>query len=178
MINLSSLARPYAKAAFEAARDANALDAWKAFLSSAALIAKNAQVQRALATPETSTEQVLGFFESVLAATLDEKRKHFLALLAEKQRFVLLPKISEQFDRLLATEAKIGTAKVTTAVEVDEAYRDTLAAALSKRTQRKISVQCQTDPSIIGGAIIHLDDHVIDASIRGKLTRLLEFSLR
>lgn len=178
MINLSSLARPYAKAAFEAARSANDLDVWKAFLSSAALVVKNAQVQRAIATPETAKEQLLAFFESVLAVQLNAYRKHFLALLAENQRFILLPKISEQFDRLLATEAKIGTATVTTAVDIDETYRNTLTAALSKRTQRKITLQCQTDPAIIGGAIIQLDDHVIDASLRGKLTRLLEFSLR
>jgi len=68
--------------------------------------------------------------------------------------------------------------RVITAVQVEDAFKQRLAASLSKRVNRDVTLHCEVNPAILGGAIIHIGDRVIDGSVRGKLTRLLEFSLR
>lgn len=178
MANLTSIARPYAKAAFDVARQDQQLSEWKAFLETAALVAKNPLVVSACADPETDQAKLLAFFESLLTSLLDAKRKNFLALLLEKKRLLVLPVIAEHYNDLLASEANISTVTLTTAIDIDEATRQAFAAALKKRTQKDITLACRLDPAILGGAIIQIDDRVIDGSVRGKLARLLEFSLR
>lgn len=178
MANLTSIARPYATAAFQVAREQKQFAEWKAFLETAGLVAQNEKVIRAAQDPETPKDQLLAFFESLVASMLDSHRKNFLALLVEKRRLLVLPNIVHLFNELLTTEAKISTAQLITAVTIDEATRQKFEAVLKKRTQRDITLECRLDPQILGGAIIQMDDRVIDGSIRGKLSRLLEFSLR
>ena len=81
---------------------------------------------------------------------------------------------SRTFNAHLATLEKISQVRVITATETQEAFRQKLVQALSKRIQRDVTLQCEIDASLIGGAIIHIGDRVIDGSIRGKLSRLLE----
>ncbi|HEU5281957.1 MAG TPA: F0F1 ATP synthase subunit delta [Gammaproteobacteria bacterium] len=178
MANLTSIARPYAKAAFDVARQDAQFSEWKVFLETAALIVKDATVIDACTDPETDQSKLLAFFESLLSSLLNAHRKNFLALLLETKRILVLPVIAELYNELLASEANLSTVTLTTAVDIDEATRNAFALALKKRTQKEITLQCRLDPAILGGAIIQIGDRVIDGSIRGKLARLLEFSLR
>ena len=178
MANLSSIARPYALAAFECASDKQQLPAWKAFLESAKEVALNPSVSKLLDNPEISSSKLFDLFHEVLATLLDSERKNFLLLLAQNKRFIVLPEIVALFNMYYAAYEKISTIRVITAVEVEESYRQKLAQALTKRVQREVTLNCEVDPAILGGAIIHIGDRVIDGSVRGKLTRLLEFSLR
>jgi F-type H+-transporting ATPase subunit delta len=97
-----------------------------------------------------------------------------LQLLAENKRLPLLPDIAELFHELYETYQKQTTVKVTSATELNSHYNELLTKSLSKRLQRKISLVCETDPSLLGGAIVAAGDLVIDGSLRGKLNRLLE----
>lgn len=178
MANLTSIGRPYATAAFEVAREGRQLEEWKTFLDTAALVAEHPAVINAASNPDTPAHQLLAFFESMLSSLLDTHRKNFLALLVEKKRVLQLPVIAKLYNELLATEGNLSTVQLTTAVQLDEATRQKFATLLEKRTKKAVTLQCRLDPAILGGAIIQIDDRVIDGSIRGKLARLLEFSLR
>jgi len=178
MSNLSSIARPYALAAFEYARDKQQLSAWKAFLESAANVARDKAAVKVLKNPKFTAEQAFELFQSVLAQLLDEDRKNFLHLLAQNARLTALPDIAEQFNQYYAALEKMSSVRVITAVQVEDAFKQRLAASLSKRVNRDVTLHCEVNPAILGGAIIHIGDRVIDGSVRGKLTRLLEFSLR
>lgn len=168
-----NIARPYALAAFEVAKELNQLDAWKAFLESAAHVAKDPRVANLLLNPELSAEKSYDLFESVLASQLDTEKKNFLLLLADNSRLSTLPAIVELFNAHYASLERISKVRLITAVTTDEAFRKQLIQALTKKTQREVTLYCEVDPSIIGGAILHMGDRVIDSSIRGKLTRLL-----
>lgn len=178
MANLYSIARPYAYAAFEAAHDANELSQWKAFLETAALIAKDKVLARILHNPEITTQKLYDLFADIMPSLLDEKRRNFLLLIAQNRRFSALPEIASLYKNYVAELEKMSNVRVITAVAIDDAYKKKLANALTKRIKRDVTLHCEIDPKIIGGAIIHIGDSVIDGSIRGKLTRLLEFSLR
>lgn len=176
--HLSPIARPYARAAFDYAREKQHLPMWKTFLESATDVAENAAVVRLLNHPDITSTMAFDFFRDVLSSLLDDERKNFLHLLAEHKRLNVLPEIAESFQSYCAALEKISTVRVLTAVALQETYQKKLSTVLSKRFQRDIHLQCDIDPALLGGAILYIDDQVIDASIRGKLTRLLEFSLR
>jgi F-type H+-transporting ATPase subunit delta len=174
----SSIARPYALAAFECARSKQQLAEWKAFLTAASFMVTDAQVARLLANPEVQHTELYTLFHGVLASLLDAERNNFLLLLAQNKRFSILPAMAEVFNEYLAKLEKISTVKVITAIDTSEQYRQKLAQALTKRLNSEVTLQCEVNPAILGGAIIHIGDSVIDGSISGKLSRLLEISLR
>jgi F-type H+-transporting ATPase subunit delta len=174
MANLSSIARPYALAAFEYARDHKQLPAWKGFLEAAAAYTQQSEISRLLMNPEVQSADIFSLFSDLLAVHLDAERKNFLSLLTENQRFNALPEISQHYNAFYAAYEKICKVRVVTATETDEPFRQKLAQSLTKRIQRDVTLQCEVDASLIGGAVIHIGDRVIDGSIRGKLSRLLE----
>lgn len=174
MTNFANIARPYALAAFEYAREKQALPAWKAFLEAATYIARDAAMVRLLNNPEIQAETLFDLFQDVLASTLNSERRNFLMLLAQKKRLMALPTISEVFNSYYAALEKTSNVRLVTAVDTQEEFRQKLIQGLSKRLQREVTLQCEIDPNILGGAIIHMGDNVIDGSVRGKLNRLRE----
>lgn len=174
MANLTSIARPYALAAFESARDKGTLAAWKTYLEAASLVAKQPVVSKLLTNPEVTPEKPYDLFQSVLASYADTERNNFLRLLSQNRRLPVLPEIAELFNMYFAYLEKISTVRLVTAIDLEEAFRQKFAQALTKRVQKEVKLKCETDPTIIGGAIIHIGDRVIDGSIRGKLARLRE----
>lgn len=178
MANLASIARPYAIAAFDCAREKQQLPAWKAFLEAATFIVKQPSVLKLLEKHELSSSQLFDFFDGILTPLVDTERKNFLLLLAQNKRFNVLPEIADSFNLYCAALEKMSNVRVVTAVAAQEPFIHKLTQALTKRIQHEVTLACEIDPAIIGGAIIHIGDRVIDGSIRGKLARLLESSLR
>lgn len=177
MANLASVARPYALAAFEYAKEGRQLPAWKNFLEAASFIARQKEVVSLVENPELSREKLFSLFQEVLAAQLPvtPEQHNFLLLLSQNNRFSVLPEITKVFNAYYDALEKISRVRVVTAVAAPQEFQQKLSHALEKRIQHEVTLECETDPELIGGAVIHLGgDRVIDGSIRGKLTRLLE----
>jgi len=174
MAELSTLARPYARAAFEVALQDNALDSWSSMLGMSAAVAAQDAVRAMLTDPSLSTERVAGAFIEILGESLEAKGQNFIRLLAENKRLVLLPEISGLFDTLKANQKKSVDVEITTAFEVSSEISDKLAKALQDRLQREIRLATSVDATLIGGAVIRAGDTVIDSSVRGKLKKLAE----
>ena len=172
--SMTTLARPYATAAFNMALQKNALAAWDDMLKSAALLVEDKRVRLLLSDPAVTKQKLADFSCSVLSSVLDTERRNFIRLLAENNRLPVLPDIADLFATYRADEEKTVTAQVISAVALDEPYKHKLAAALTKRWQKQVSLQCTVDPSLLGGVIVKAGDDVIDGSIRGKLKRLYE----
>lgn len=174
MANLDSIARPYALAAFEYARDHDQLPAWKAFLDAAATLTKNEQIEQVLRNPEVTTEKVFSLFREVLQGFLDDARQNFLSILAQNKRLVVLREINALFNASYAALQKISQVRVVTAVGIEDEFRNKLTKSLTHRIHHEVNLHCEIDPAILGGAIIHIGDKVIDGSIRGQLNRMLD----
>jgi F-type H+-transporting ATPase subunit delta len=174
MTHYANIARPYALAAFEYARDKQQLADWKAFLANAALVAKDPAAAKLLANPQTQATSLYELFQDVLISILDTEKKNFLLLLAQKRRLQALPDIANVFNAFYAQLEKTSNVRVVTAVDIQEDFKQKLTHALSKRIQRDVVLHCEVDPAIIGGAIIYMGDNVIDGSVRGKLARMRE----
>ena len=174
MADLTTLARPYARAAFEVAMQGNDLDNWSNMLSLVARVSSIDSVRVVLGSPTLTAEQLAQTMIDICGEDLDKKGQNFLALLAENKRLGLLVEISAIYEIFKANQEKSIDVEITTAFEVSSEASDKLAKALKKRLQREINLESKVDPGLLGGAVIRAGDTVIDSSVRGKLTKLAE----
>ncbi|MDX1460327.1 MAG: F0F1 ATP synthase subunit delta [Xanthomonadales bacterium] len=172
MSNLATLARPYAKAAFGLARSADDLAGWEAALSTAALIVDEPTVARVLTNPQVSRSDAVGLIADALGDGADETFRGFLSVLAENDRLPLLPEVAALFAQLRQEHEQRLSVRVVSAVALDDEQAARLKAALHKRFNREIDMQCDTDPAVMGGAVVYAGDEVIDGSLRGRLQKL------
>lgn len=105
---------------------------------------------------------------------IEWQRQNFLFALSENDRLQLLPSIAELFEVLKAQLEQTVDVEVESAFELGNEQQDKLAQALSKKLDRQINLKARTNPELIGGAVIRTQDLVIDASVRGKLSKLAE----
>ncbi|MDB5986390.1 MAG: synthase subunit delta [Nevskia sp.] len=172
MAELQSLARPYAKAVFELARETNALPAWSQTLATLALTASDAQVVAEIGNPRFSRGDAAKLIIGALGERLNAQAQNLVRLLAENHRIALLPALATEFEALKAEAEKRVEVDITTASEIDSAQKQSLASAIGKRLSREVEVTWNTDASLIAGAVIRAGDLVIDGSVADELTQL------
>jgi F-type H+-transporting ATPase subunit delta len=169
-----TLARPYARAAFEAAKADKDLGAWSRMLALLAALGANEKVRTQLSTPSLTAEQQSDLLISLTGNELSPRVQNLVRLLAENKRLLLLPEISEIFDALKANQEMTVDVELSTAFDLSNEAVSALTQALQKRLDRQINLQTKVDRHLIGGAVIRAGDTVIDNSVRGKLTKLAE----
>ncbi|MDX1594018.1 MAG: F0F1 ATP synthase subunit delta [Gammaproteobacteria bacterium] len=172
MAELSTVARPYAQAVFELAEAQGNLAAWSDMLAAATMVAADEAARRLLSSPGVSREQVADLFIEVCGDALDENGRNLIRVLAENRRLTLLEEIGAQYATLRAEAEKTVEAQVISAFELSEAQQEKLADALKRHLGRDVRLTCEIDKTLIGGAVIHAGDLVIDGSAQGRLNRL------
>jgi len=172
MAETITIARPYARAAFELARDADALPAWSDMLGLAAAVARDPSMVALLDSPRISAQEMASLFIEVCQEQLSEEGRNFIRLLAENRRMRVLTEITQLYEALRADAEGRLEARLISAFPVSAAQRDAIAASLKARLGRDVILQCETDNTLLGGAIIRAGDLVIDGSVRGRLEKL------
>jgi F-type H+-transporting ATPase subunit delta len=168
----ATIARPYAKAAFEYARDAKAFAEWSRGLEVAAQIVADPRVSALSTSPSLTAADLAGLVIEVGGANFDAGMQNFVRVLAENHRMPLLPEIAAQYAELRAAVENTVDVEVTSAVALDAAQSENLERALNARLKRQVRMQNSVDPSLLGGAIVRAGDLVIDGSLSGRLERL------
>ena len=172
MAERATIARPYAKAAFEYAQAANALAEWSQGLKVAAEIVTDARVEALLNNPRWTPASLAEFIGGIAGARLDPAMRKFVAVLSENRRLPLLPEIEAHYEVLRAQIENTVDVEVISAVPLDAAQADKLRQALDKRLKRRVRMQNRVDAALLGGAVIRAGDLVIDGSLKGRLERL------
>ena len=174
MAELSTLARPYAKAAFDFARDKGALAQWSEQLAVCAAVAADAGMESVLGNPSLTDEQQAQTLNEVCGDATSAEVKNFVVVLADNKRLPLLPEITTQFDLLKANLEKSVDVEVVSAFDLDDATAEKLAGVLRQKLEREVKVSTSTDADLLGGVLIRAGDLVIDGSVRGRLNKLAE----
>ncbi len=174
MAELSTLARPYAKAAFEYARDNNALADWQSQLATAAAVTQDPAMDAALNNPSLTAEQQAQTLIDVCGDQAGNAVQNFVRILASNKRLALLPQIHAQFAQFKANQEKAVDVEVISAFDLDGAICDRLAQVLGSKLEREVKVSTTTDSDLLGGVLIRAGDMVIDGSVRGRLNKLAE----
>jgi F-type H+-transporting ATPase subunit delta len=172
MAEAATIARPYAKAAFMSARDAQALPAWSQALGESSALLADARIADLISNPKMSLDQVVSLFAGLGGDAIDTHWQNFIRLLAQNKRLDVLPEITVQYESLRAQFENELDVQVTSAVAMTDAQKSKLAAALNKRFKRDVRISTSIDPTLLGGAVIRAGDLVIDGSINGRLQRM------
>ncbi len=174
MAELTTVARPYAKAAFEYANAEGKLELaiWSTQLTLAAAIVQDADFARYLSRPSmTVAEQETALF-AACGGELSAGVRNFLSLVAANKRLMALPAIAELYEVLKAQAENTADVTVTSAFALSDEQEDALAKQLAEKLGARINISTEVDAALIGGVIIRTGDLVIDASVRGKLAKL------
>jgi len=171
MSNLTTIARPYAKAAFDFAVEKDQLDQWGQMLSFAAEVAKNEQIQ-GLLSGSVSAEKAVEIFVAVCGEQVDAFGQNLIKVMAKNGRLKALPDVCEQFFVLKKEHEKQIDVEVISATELSGEQIANIGSKLEVRLERKVKLNCSVDETLLGGVIIRAGDLVIDDSARGRLTRL------
>ena len=172
MAEKATIARPYARAAFEFAQSKGTFKQWSDALSVAAAVVTDPSVARLLNHPRVTATQLVELITQVSGSNSDSSTQNFIATLAHNRRLGLLPHIAQMYEVLRAEVERVADVDVISAVALDAAQQQRLTTALQARLKRTIRLHCSVDAALMGGAIVRCGDLVVDGSVKERLTRL------
>lgn len=172
MAEKMTLARPYAKAIFMLAEDAQARQMWSENLKALAALVSNQEVAPLLHDPRVSHDQLFDLMQDILGDQLGVEGLNLVRLLIQNKRLDLVPLIAEQYEALRTEHEGVADVDVISAVPLTAEQLDKLADALTRRLGRKVRLHTHIDESLIGGFIVRTGDLVIDGSVKDRLSRL------
>lgn len=173
MSDLTTIARPYAKAAFDFAVKSQSVEKWAEMLFFTASIAENDDIS-GLLNGSVSAQVISDLFIKIADEQLNEEGQNFIKVLAENGRLSALPSIVTLFAQYKAEHEKLVEAVVTSAAPLTAQQEANIVTGLEKRLARKVKLNCNVDDTLIGGLVIQTGDLVIDGSVRGKLNKLAD----
>ena len=168
----ASIARPYAQAVFELARDGMDYARWSDALHTLAKLASEPQISVLFTHPRVAREEVATILIEGCGEVLDDAGRNLVRLLARNRRLGALAAIAERYELLRADAERTVQAKLESALPVSEDHQRRISQALEKRLGRRVELTVNTDATLIGGAVIRAGDLVIDGSVRARLEKL------
>ena len=172
MIEPITLARPYARAAFEHARVAGELAQWQDALEQLAAVTRDHKVSVMLKSPNQTAQQRAENLAALVGDSLPESVVNLLMIMADNGRLSLLPEVAALFEQFKQAVESTVTVVVTSAYPLSDDETRVLSETMTSKLDRSVTLTSETDPSLLGGAIIRADDLVIDGSVRGRLDKL------
>ena len=172
MADVHTIARPYAEAVFELARDRGTLGDWEGLLEVLAAIAADPAMERLLTNPRIPAARKEEVFRSVAGDRLGSEGVRLLAALFANDRVELLPDILESFRDLRREAEGEVHAVVTSAEALSPELERAIADRLGERLGKRVSVESRVDEGLLAGMVIRAGDLVIDGSVRGGLEQL------
>jgi F-type H+-transporting ATPase subunit delta len=168
----TTLARPYAQAAFEYAQANNAVAAWQDALGTLATLAKHPEIKQISDAPQFSKETFEDLVSSFVNAKEREPLRNFINTVVEHGRFFVMPEICEEFIARHNAMDTVLPVTVTSAVALTDAEKANIVQRLEAKTKQKVSITYAQDPALLGGFVIRYGDKVIDASLKFRLSEL------
>jgi F-type H+-transporting ATPase subunit delta len=169
---VSVVDRVYANALFEAAQEQGKLEPVGEQLGRLVEAEREVpELRELLRNPQLDPRARRAALEDVLGGT-EELLRNFLLVLSDKGRAGQLEEIGAEFERLVAEAAGIVHAELTTAVELSDDEADKLLRQIEQASGRKVEATRAVDPDLIGGIVLQVGSHRLDASVRGRLDRL------
>lgn len=165
-------ARRYAQAVFRIAQENEQFDEWADDLNLLADAAANEDVTALLNSPQIPQSRKIEIVDRLLGDSVGPLAKNLLGLLATRSVTTVVVSIRDEYETLLNSLRGIERAEVTTAIELDDEQKSTVASILEAIVGKQIQVSTYVEPDIIGGLIARVNDQVIDGSIRARLRNM------
>lgn len=172
MAEITTVARPYAKAAFSYAREQNALAKWNEMLSFAAAVVSDEKMAAHISRPQLTAVQQADAVAAACGDKLDAAGRNFVRQLCSNRRIGALPAVLVQFQQMVAELEKLGEVTVRSAYPLGDDEVAKLTASLKRRFNQDVRVDVKVDPALMGGIVVQFGDQVIDGSVRSRLAKL------
>ena len=173
MIELTPLARPYAKAVFASALDTESIDEIKEELKTMALVSSTTEVKSLIEDPTLSNNEILNSLKTLLDGSISKTSQSLLNVLAENNRFNLLEAIFEIYKEIVAKHKEQKSVEVFVATEPSNDTEETIKTRLVSTYGEGTNVEFKIDPHIMGGLSIKVGDETLDLSVKGKVKKLI-----
>ena len=173
MIELTPLARPYAKAVFASALDTESIDEIKEELKTMALVSSTIEVKGMIEDPTLSNNEILNSLKILLEGTISKTSQSLLNVLAENNRFNLLEAIFEIYKEIVAKHKEQKFVEVFVATMPSSDTEETIKTRLVSTYGEGTNVEFKIDPNIMGGLSIKVGDETLDLSVKGKVKKLI-----
>jgi F-type H+-transporting ATPase subunit delta len=172
MAEISTIARPYAVAAYKLGKEQKALTKWSEMLGFATQVANNVQMQAYINDPNVVASDLQATFLKVCGNKLNENAQNLIKVLVEYGRLSVLPAITAAFEELKAQDEGVLEAQIIAASKLSATETKDLVKRLEAKFGKKVEATVSIDPEIIGGIKIIVGDTMIDASVKGQLQNL------
>lgn len=168
----SSIARPYAEAAFAHASEKGNLDLWSEMLGFMAQVINNDEISVIIGNPAIDQAKLLELLLDIGGGRLNDEGQNLVRLLVANKRVSVIPAIAAQFEALKNQSEGAIDVVIASAFEMKPAQEKIIRDALKKKFSREINITNEIDETLIGGIRIKAGDMVIDGSIKGQLQKL------
>ena len=172
MADKLTIARPYARAAFEEARGKDRLGAWSDSLKVAGQVVQDPRVENLLGNPHVTPEQLAQLFIDIAGPALGEHGANFVRTLAANRRLAYLPEISALFEALKDEAQGVADVTVTSAAAARCRAAAEAVRGAGEAAEAQGAPAHRDGPRLIGGAIVRAGDLVIDGSLSTRLERI------
>jgi len=173
MIELTPLARPYAKALFSSAVESNTIDEMALELKTMAMSSMTEEVINTIENPVLSRQEVVNILLKLFEGSVSNTSKKLIEVLAENKRLNLLETIYETYQELLEAHKEQKSVEVFVAVEPGEEAKDNIEQKLKLTYGKDANIFFSKDPTMMGGLSIKIGDETLDLSIKGKVKKLV-----
>ena len=172
MAEISTIARPYAVAAYKLGKEQKALAKWSEMLGFATQVANDVKMQAYINDPKVVASDLQNTFLKVCGDKLNDNAQNLIKVLVEYGRMSILPAITSAFEALKAQDEGTLDARIIAASKPSEAELKDLLKRLEAKFGKKIEADVTIDAELIGGFKIIVGDTVIDSSVKGQLQNL------
>jgi F-type H+-transporting ATPase subunit delta len=170
----SVAAERYAKALFELGLESGQLAMLTDQLRSVSnTYAESPELRAVLDDPRIVEEQVLNLVDALARRlALGTVAKNALGVLVQRRRMKALPDIVARLVSLTDERTGVVRATVTSAAPLAEPQAKQLTEELERLTGKRVLLERRCDPSLLGGLVTRVGDHVVDASLRGRFDEI------
>ncbi len=172
MAEISTIARPYAVAAFKLGKESKSLAKWSEMLGLAAAVASDSKMRAYIENPKVLSSDLQDAFLKVCGNQLNEGGQNLIKVLVEYGRLSILPAITSAFEELKSQDEGVLEAQIIAASKLSPAETKDLVKRLEQKFGKKVEATVSIDAEIIGGIKIIVGDTVIDASVKNQLQNL------
>ena len=166
------VARVYAQALFDAAREAGAVEQVRRELSDfVAALAASAPLRKVLADPQIETRAKTRVLAEVTRGG-QQLLANTLQLMLDRGRFAAVPELNQAYDALAIVEEGVVEVEVISAAELSPETEKKIAARVQEATGRRVEMARRVDPDILGGLVLRIGDIIVDGSVKARIRQL------
>ena len=173
MIELTPLARPYAKALFASTLESDITEETGNDLKLMAKISSSPEVKRLIENPTISKKELTKNMNDLFVGSISDSSNTLIKILSENKRLNLIPSISDIYQKLLEKHKQQQSITVFVAKKPSDEAKVNIENKLRSTHGKESKISFSIDPNMMGGLFIKIGDETLDLSIKGKVKKLV-----